>query len=219
MTFNIRNSLLYQDLANVAEIPIYNSIKLNSTNVGNLNDVQDGDLLTWNNYTKEWTYSSPIDIINSLLFVTNPIILNLDLTNFVLLNTNYSKIEFTRQRAIIGTDISFSDRNITINTLGLYQIDLDISYNIQDIDLMSNVLTILSSSSVKGESPVPFASSNVSSFHNSTGDVTLSKSSAHITYIKNFAAGSNLSVWATVFQNVPTFLITDECRLLIKRIS
>jgi hypothetical protein len=129
MTFNMKNSAIYQDLANVAEIPIYNALKLNSTNIGNLNDVEDGDLLTWDNTSEEWVYSSPVEVINSMLFVSDPMILNLDTSNFVLDGGRYSRVEFVRQRAVIGNDISFSDRTITINTAGTYQIDLNTMYS------------------------------------------------------------------------------------------
>jgi len=219
MTFNMKNSAIYQDLSNVAEIPIYNALKLNSTNIGNLNDVEDGDLLTWDNTAEEWVYSSPIEVINSMLFVSDPMILNLDISNFVLDGERYSRVEFVIQRAVIGTDISFSGRTITINTAGTYQIDLDISYEILDLRSSSNILTILSSSSRLGETPTAFVSSGISSYHHSERDFHLSRSSGHITYVRTFTAGSNLSVWATNSTDIRTFLIPDQSRLLVRRIT
>jgi hypothetical protein len=194
-SFNIKNSLPYQDLANISDIPIYNSIKLNSTKIGDLSEVQEGDVLSYDG--EKWIYSTPVQIYNSFLCVLSTQILNTDSSPFIKIFPEYSQIQFMVQNSKIGDDISFNviSRYITINTNGYYQMEIDIGYYKNYVNINpSSIKTIISKSSTE---IVELLNSPSYTYHDSSQNVNLSRETCHISYIQYFEEGDSVAIFAT----------------------
>ena len=69
MNFSVTNSSIYEYISTVSNIPIYNAIKLNSTDIGNLTEAQEGDILTYDG--EKWIYSSLDNLDLSSLSINN----------------------------------------------------------------------------------------------------------------------------------------------------
>ncbi len=131
-SFNIKNSLPYQDLLDISNIPIYNSIKLNSTKIGDLSEVQEEDVLSYDG--EKWIYSTPVQIpfqvYDSFIFLIEPFILNSDSTNTIKNYPTTSTVKFNTLLYIKGNDLSFDSvsKEVTFNVRGNYRIQADISF-------------------------------------------------------------------------------------------
>lgn len=60
MSFSINNNINMSSLPDRAILPIYNASELNNTSISDLENIQDGNILIWDNIQKIWTYGPPV---------------------------------------------------------------------------------------------------------------------------------------------------------------
>jgi hypothetical protein len=206
MNFSVTNSSIYEYISTVSNIPIYNAIKLNSTDIGNLTEAQEGDILTYDG--EKWIYSSPIDSLDSILFLTNVTIT----TGHILKYPESSVLTFNNIELLKGTNISLINGQIIINTGGTYEINMDMQYNNEGPTILQ-VVTGLRSQNV-GDFPSSFVITN-SGFDGPSYP-------SHISYIKTFLSGDILIPFAYYGNGDNDFIFpipTGTNRIIIKRIS
>jgi len=131
MNFQIKNTTCDENSLN----PIYNAIQLNSSNIGDLTDAQEGDVLTYDG--DKWIYSSIVTDSNNIIFLSSATTGDQYLPQHPdFLEYNFEDVVFK-----IGQDINRTlQGKIIINNSGTYQIDLNIVYWKDEEDNIASVV-------------------------------------------------------------------------------
>jgi hypothetical protein len=220
-SFNIKNSLPYQDLLDISNIPIYNSIKLNSTKIGDLSEVQEEDVLSYDG--EKWIYSTPVHIpfqvYDSFIFLIEPFILNSDSTNTIKNYPTTSTVKFNTLLYKKGNDLSFDSvsKEVTFNVRGNYRIQADISFIKNSVNPNSSN-TVTSIKTIRS----PIGSASFTTCHNSSQSINLSKKTINLNWTLVPLAGDKLSIVSSEQSNIYSgniIVVPNSSRLFIKRMN
>jgi hypothetical protein len=211
MNFQIKNTTCDENSLN----PIYNAIQLNSSNIGDLTDAQEGDVLTYDG--DKWIYSSIVTDSNNIIFLSSAT------TGGQYLPRHPDFLEYNFEDVVfkIGQDINRTlQGKIIINNSGTYQIDLNIVYwKSAEDNIASVVQTFLKKTDIEGNSTIlPYSISSVTSLDLATSARPVESS---INYVNNFILGDEISVcgnirYGTLYVNIYG---SAQPRLIVKRIA
>ena len=102
-TFGVRSK--NSEILQYSNDPVYNAVKLNNTDIASLEDVENGDILIWDDSQKKWVSESQISYIEKSYIEKSISNINILSNNTQLKQT----INFTQQNNVLKTS------NVTVN--------------------------------------------------------------------------------------------------------
>ena len=102
-TFRVR--IKNSEILQYSNDPVYNAVKLNNTDIASLEDVENGDILIWDDSQKKWVSESQISYIEKSYIEKSISNINILSNNTQLKQT----INFTQQNNVLKTS------NVTVN--------------------------------------------------------------------------------------------------------